>query len=107
MSPDPTAQIVALGIEPTYSAREAAAMLGRSYSWLDQCLRDNKFTLPDGTRLSRGERQVATGASPWRFWRTLLSCYRHGLFPTEKLRFTYRELLLAAHRETGEYKIPG
>jgi hypothetical protein len=29
------------------------------------------------------------------------------VFPTEKLRFTYRELLLAAHRETGEYKIPG
>jgi hypothetical protein len=39
MSPDPTAQIAALGIEPTYSAREAAAMLGRSYSWLHQCLR--------------------------------------------------------------------
>jgi hypothetical protein len=29
------------------------------------------------------------------------------LFPMEKLKSTYRELLLAAHRETGEYKIPG
>jgi hypothetical protein len=26
-------------------------MLGRSYSWLDQGLRDNKFTLPDGTKV--------------------------------------------------------
>jgi hypothetical protein len=27
-------------------------------------------------------------------------------FSMEKLKFTYRELLIAAHRETGEYKIP-
>ena len=39
MSPDPTAQIAALGIEPTYSARESALLLGRSYSWLHQRLR--------------------------------------------------------------------
>jgi hypothetical protein len=31
MSPDPTAQIAVLGVEPTYSAREAALLLGRSY----------------------------------------------------------------------------
>ncbi len=29
-SPDPITQIAALGIEPTYSAREAAVLLGRS-----------------------------------------------------------------------------
>ena len=39
MSADPTTVIAALGVEPTYSAQEAAAMLGRSYSWLDQRLR--------------------------------------------------------------------
>jgi hypothetical protein len=39
MSADPTAQIAVLGIEPTYSAQEAAVLLGRSYSWLDQRLR--------------------------------------------------------------------
>ena len=50
MSPDPTAQIAALGMEPTsYSVREAAAILGRSYSWLDQRLRAGQFVLPDGT----------------------------------------------------------
>ncbi len=36
--PDPITQIA--GVEPTYSAREAAALLKRSYSWLDQRLRD-------------------------------------------------------------------
>ena len=33
-SPDSITQIAALGLEPTYSAREAAVLLGRSYSWL-------------------------------------------------------------------------
>jgi len=36
-------------IEPTYSAREAAVLLGRSYSWLDQRVRNDQFVLPDGT----------------------------------------------------------
>ncbi len=48
MSPDST-QIVALRIEPTYSAREAAVLLGRSYSWLDQRLRQGEFVRADGT----------------------------------------------------------
>jgi hypothetical protein len=76
MSPDSTAQIAALGIEPTYSAREAAVMLGRSYSWLGQGLRDNKFTLPDDTpvqpRRTSGMRWVpCSGARPGR-------CSEHG-----------------------------
>ena len=49
MSADPITQINALGLEPTYSAREAAVLLGRSYSWLDQRLRKGQFILRDGT----------------------------------------------------------
>jgi hypothetical protein len=49
MPADPTTLIAALGVEPTYSAREAALLLGRSYSWLDQRLRAGQFVLPDGT----------------------------------------------------------
>ena len=45
MSADPTTVIAALGLEPAYSAREASALLGRSYSWLDQRLRER----PNGT----------------------------------------------------------
>ena len=48
-SPDPTTLIAALGVEPIYSARQASALLGRSYSWLDQRLRGGQFVLPDGT----------------------------------------------------------
>jgi hypothetical protein len=48
-SPDSITQIAALRIEPTYSAREAALLLGRSFSWLDKRLRAGQFMLPDGT----------------------------------------------------------
>jgi hypothetical protein len=49
MSAEPITQFNALGLEQTYSAREAAVLLGRSYSWLDQRLREGQFVLPDGT----------------------------------------------------------
>ena len=107
MPPDPTTLIAAPGVEPTYSAREAAVLLGRSYSWLDQRLRGGQFVMPDGT-------VVQPLRTPGRYRRfTLamlediaLSSYRHGWFPMEKLKFTYHELLMAAYRDTGEAKIP-
>ena len=37
-----------IALEPTFSAREAAAILGRSYSWIDQRLRAGEFIDPDG-----------------------------------------------------------
>jgi hypothetical protein len=107
MSPDLTAQIAALGIDPTYSPRETALLLGRSYSWLDQRLRAGQFMLPDGTKVE--PRRTAGGYR--RFTLAMLedialSSYRHGWFSMEKLKFIYQELLMAAHRDTGEYKIP-
>jgi hypothetical protein len=104
---DPTTLNAALGVEPTHSAREAAAMLGRSYSWLDQGLRHTKFTLPDGTPVQ----PIRTAGGFQRFTLAMLedialSSYRHGWFSMDKLNFTYRELLMAAYRETGEAKIP-
>ena len=36
-----------------------------------------------------------------------LSSYRNHWFSMGHLKSTYRELLVAAHRETGEYKFPG
>jgi hypothetical protein len=105
MSADPITQID--GLEPAYSAREASALLGRSYSWLDQRLRAGEFTLRDGTVV----RPLRTPGGYRRFTLAMLedialSCYRHGWFPMDELKSTYRELLIAAHRETGEYKIP-
>ncbi len=69
-SPDSITQIAGLGLEPTYSAREAAVLLGRSYSWLDQRLRkasSSGLTVPSCGRC--GHRQ-ATGGSLWRCSKT-------------------------------------
>lgn len=106
-SPDSITQISALGFEPTYSPRQAAALLGRSYSWLDQRVRKGQFTLPDGTVI----RPLRTPGGYRRFTLPMLedvalSSYRSHWFSMNKLKFTYRELLIAAYRETGEYKIP-
>jgi hypothetical protein len=107
-SPDPTPILAALGIEPTYSAREAAALLGRSYSWLDQRVRQGQFVRRNGTVIQ----PLRTPGGYRRFTLRMLeeitlSCYRHRWFSMHKIKSIYRELLIAAHRETGEYKIPG
>jgi hypothetical protein len=107
MSADPTPAIAPLGVEPTYSAREAAVLLGRSYSRLDRRVRKGQFTLPDGTVI----RPLRTPGGYRRFTLAMLedialSSYRHHWFSMGHLKSTYRELLVAAHRDTGEYKIP-
>ena len=107
MSPDPTTPITTLGLQPTYSAREAAALLGRSYSWLDQRVRNDDFVLPDGTpvrpsRTPGGYRRFTTGTI-----KDIAICsYNHHWFSMKKLKSTFRELLMAAYRDTGEEKIP-
>jgi hypothetical protein len=107
MSADPIAEIAVLGLEPTYSAREAAALLGRSYSWLDQRLRRGQFVLPDVTTGAA----VTNGWGDRRFTRETLrdialSSHRSGWFSMKTVRSAFRELAMAADRETGEYNIP-
>ena len=46
MAAETTTLTTANRVEPTYSAREAAVLLGRSYSWLDQRVRNGQFVLP-------------------------------------------------------------
>jgi hypothetical protein len=107
MSADPTPIIAALGIQPTYSARQAAVLLARSYSWLDQRLREDQFIRPDGTTVQ----PLRTQGGYRRFTLAMLedialSSYRRHWFSMNELKSTYGELLMAAHRQTGEYKIP-
>ena len=102
-SPDSITRIAKLGIEPTYSAREAAVLLGRSYSWLDQRLRQDQFTLPDGTVLE----PLRTPGGYRRFTiamlRDIALCgYRHHWFSMEKLKSTFYQLAIAAYRNTDE-----
>jgi hypothetical protein len=101
------ALIAALGVEPTYSAQEAAALLGRSYSWLDQGLQEGRFTHLDGDPVE--PRRTAGGYR--RFTLTMLQdialcSYRHGWFSMQKLKSVYAELLKAAYRDTGVAEIP-
>ncbi len=98
-----TDQQPTLGIEPTYSAREGAAMLGRSSSWLDQRLREGEFTLPDGTTVQ----PLRTSGRYRRFTTEMLKdiaiCSRnHHWFSWDKLQTTLWELAIAAYRDTGE-----
>jgi hypothetical protein len=108
MSPDPTAQIAALGIAPTYSAKEAAVLLGRSHSWLDQRVRAGQFVMPDGTvvqplRTPGGYRRFTT-----EMLKDIAICSRnHHWFSWKNLQTTLRELAMAAYGDTDGYKIPG
>ena len=106
-SPDSITQIAALGLEPTYSAREAAALLGRSYSWLDQRVRNEEFVLPDGTVV----RPLRTPGGYRRFTTEMLKdmaiCSRnHHWFSKDKLKSTFGKLAMAAYRDDSEQKMP-
>ncbi len=81
-------------------------MLGRSYSWLDQRLRAGEFVLPDG----RTVQPLRTVGGYRRFTLAMLrdivvASVRRGWFSAQDTRSALRELLVAAHRESGKYKI--
>ena len=102
-SPASIAPIAALGLEPTYSAREAAVLLGRSYSWLDQRVRNGQFVRPDGTVVQ----PLRTAGRYRRFTTEMLkditTCsYRQHWFSMEKLKLTFYQLAIAAYRNTDE-----
>jgi hypothetical protein len=105
-SPVPAPVIAAL-VEPTYPAREAPALLGRSYSWLDQRVRQGHFVRADGTIVQ----PLRTDGGYRYFSIEMLKdiaacCCRHRWFSMDKLRSTHRELLMAARRDNGHYVIP-
>jgi len=94
--------VITLSDEPSYSAQEAAAMVGRSFSWIDQRVRAGDFVRPDGTVVV----PLRTTGGYRRFTLTMLKdiagcCYLKGWFSTDTLRSVYREILVAAHRDGG------
>jgi hypothetical protein len=95
-------------VEPTYSAREAAALLGKSYSWLDQRLRKNQFVLPDGTKVQ----PLRTPGGYRRFTLEMLkhiavASYNHGWFSFGELKSVFYTLARDAYGDTAESEIPG
>jgi hypothetical protein len=105
MSADNVTQIA--GLEPTYSAREAAALLGRSYSWLDQRLRQGDFVQPDGTSV-----QALRSRGGYRYFTFEMlqdiaaCCYRHRWFTLGELKSVFHKLAVAAYRDAGDHEIP-
>ncbi len=98
----------ALGIEATFSARESAVMLGRSYSWLDQRLRAEQFVLPDGTVVQ----PIRTPGGYRRFTASMLrdvvvASAGLGWFSMAEVRSALRKILTANYVEIGKHKIPG
>jgi hypothetical protein len=92
------------GLEPTFSAREAAVILGRSFSWLDQHVRNGDFVLPDGTVL-----QPLRASSGYRYFtiemlrETATCCYRNHWYSFDELKSVFRELAQAVPGDIGEY----
>lgn len=91
MSADNVSRIA--GLEPTYSAREAAAVLRRSYSWLDQRLRRGELVAPDGSAF-----KPCRAANGYRYFssQTLreiaASCYRRRWYSFDELKAVLSEL---------------
>jgi hypothetical protein len=85
-------------LEPTFSAREAAAILGHSYSWLDQRDRNGDFVLPDGSviqpsRTAGGYRRFDVETAKEICW----CCYRKNWFTMSTLRDSLYRLCVAAY----------
>ncbi len=103
MSSDDITEIA--GLEPTFSARDAAVILGRSYSWLDQRVRNGEFALPDGTVM-----RPLRAPSGYRFFTVEMlkeiatCCYRQGWYSFNELKSVFRKLAVAAYGDTGESK---
>jgi hypothetical protein len=106
MSANTSTEFGALRIKPTFSAREAAVILGRSYSWLDQRLRKDQFVLPDGSNVQ----PVRTPGGYRRFTMEMLkdialTSYRHGWYSMDELKSVFRELAMAVYGDNGTARI--
>src|ERR1700738_713836 len=95
------------GLEPTYSAREAAAVLRRSYSWLDQRSRRGEFVQPDGTVV-----EPLRSPGGYRYFTVQMirdiaaCCYRNRWYSFDELKSVFQQLVMDVQSGTGEYETP-
>ncbi|MGV0066288.1 hypothetical protein ACRU44_01015 [Mycobacterium colombiense] len=95
------------GSGPTYSAREAATVLKRSYSWLDQRLRRGEFVAPDGSVL-----EPLRAANGYRFLGTqmlqeiAMCCYRRRWYSFDELKSVLRQLAMDVQCGTAGHADP-
>lgn len=101
----PASQIA--GLEPTYSALEAAALLQRSNSWLDQRLRPGEFVAYDGSVL-----EPFRAVSGYRYFTIEMLrdvaayCYRRRWYSFEELKSVLRQLAMDVQCGTGDERDP-
>ena len=108
MSADPTpvSRRPRRSSRPTRPAKRLSSLGGRTPGLISGCAKASSSCLT-APSCSRCERREATGDSLWRCSKTSPSAATDShWFSMGHLKSTYRELLIAAHRETGEYKIP-
>jgi hypothetical protein len=105
MSSDVTTKIA--GLVPMFSAREAAALLNRSYSWLDQRVRNGDLLRPDGTAIEPLRSQGGYRYFTFEMLEDIVKyCYRQRGYTFKELKSVVRQLVMAAHGDTGEGEIP-
>jgi hypothetical protein len=105
MSSDVTTKIA--GLVPTFSSREAAALLNRSYSWLDQRVRSGDLLRPDGTAIEPLRSQGGYRYFTFEMLEDIVKyCYRQRGYTFKELKSVILELVMAAHGDTGEDEIP-
>jgi hypothetical protein len=95
------------GLQPTYSVREAAVHLGRSYSWLDQRLRHGELVRADGTVL---QPLRSPGGYRYLTFQMLIDiaacCYRRRWYSFDQLNSVFHVLAVAACRDARDHEIP-
>jgi hypothetical protein len=103
MSRNPLTTITNMGVERAFSVREAAALLGRSRSWLDQGVRAGQFTRTDGSVI-----QPLRTPGNYRVFTTEMvqdiatNCYRRGRLSRDALTQALCRMLAA----TGSFIPP-
>jgi hypothetical protein len=105
MAEDATTQLTEL--VPTFSAREAAALLNRSYSWLDQRVRNGELLRSDGSAVEPLRSQGGYRYFTFEMLRDIAACcYKHHWYSFDEMKAVLLKLYMDAHGDTGEDGIP-
>jgi hypothetical protein len=79
----------------------------RSYSWLDQRVRNGELLRSDGTAIEPLRSQGGYRYFTFEMLEDIVKyCYRQRGYTFKELKSVIRELVIAAHGDTGEDEIP-
>jgi len=94
---DDSEQLAVLGLEPVFTAQDAAVLLERSYSWLDKHVRHADFARSDGTVVEPLRTEAGYRLFTLPMLRDIVfCCYRKSWYSFVELQSTLRRLARAA-----------